>query len=66
MNKYDIPPVLKKNTDNKNESKFKVKYEGEPNIINDSNAELKMLKDAFKSKMDLKMLLNQKWIEKMR
>ena len=52
MNKYDIPPVLKKKTDNKNESKFKVKYEGEPNIINDSNAEINMLKDAFKSKLD--------------
>lgn len=55
MSKYDIvpPPFRKKKQDDqKIDESYLVKYGKEPNIYNDTEAEMDTLKSKFKSKMD--------------
>ena len=54
MSKYDIvpPPFRKKKQDDqKIDESYLVKYGKEPNIYNDTEAEMDTLKSKFKSKM---------------
>lgn len=60
MNKFDIPPKTINTVEKQTESKYKVNYPKEPNVIEDSNAEINMLKDAFKSKLDRENELKKK------
>jgi hypothetical protein len=62
MNKFDkAPPSMKQDVSKtETESKFAVEYPDERNIVDDTKAEIKMLKNAFKSQLDRENELKKK------